>query len=82
MLKFKAYSIHVLWLLKRFKGREKNQVNAKKNSQWRIKCNIGNPEIRSNYKQRYIAGFSKCSTKPLYLLLAKVLTVAKEKPYE
>jgi hypothetical protein len=32
------------------------------------------PKLHKNpYKQRYIAGFSKCSTKPLSLLLTKTL---------
>ena len=36
------------------------------------------PKLHKNpYKQRYIAGSSKCSTKPLSVLLAKVLTVLK-----
>ena len=34
---------------------------------------------KTPYKQRYIAGSSKCSTKPLSVLLTKILTVIKEK---
>ena len=37
---------------------------------------------KSPYKQRYIAGSSKCSTKPLSLLLTKILTEVKEKLQE
>jgi hypothetical protein len=33
---------------------------------------------KNPYKQRYIAGSSKCSTKPLSLLLTKLLTAIKE----
>ena len=33
---------------------------------------------KTPYKQRYIAGSSKCSTKPLSLLLTKILTAVKE----
>ena len=41
------------------------------------------PKLHKNpYKQRYIAGSSKCSTKPLSLLLTKILTVVKEKLQE
>jgi hypothetical protein len=37
------------------------------------------PKLHKNpYKQRYIAGSSKCSTKPLSLLLTKLLTAIKE----
>ena len=34
---------------------------------------------KTPYKQRYIAGSSKCSTKPLSLILTKILTAVKEK---
>ena len=38
------------------------------------------PKLHKNpYKQRYIVGSSKCSTKPLSLLLTKMLTAVKEK---
>ena len=37
---------------------------------------------KSPYKQRYIAGSSKCSTKPLSILLTKILTIVKEKLQE
>ena len=38
------------------------------------------PKLHKNpYKQRYIAGSSKCSTKPLSILLTKILTAVKEK---
>jgi hypothetical protein len=38
------------------------------------------PKLDKNlYKQRYIAGSSKCSTKPLSLLLTKILPAVKEK---
>jgi hypothetical protein len=38
------------------------------------------PKVHKNpYRQRYIAGSSKCSTKPLSLLLTKILTAVKEK---
>ena len=33
---------------------------------------------KTPYKQRYIAGSSKCSTKPLSLLLTKILTAVKK----
>ena len=33
---------------------------------------------KSPYKQRYIAGSSKCSTKQISILLTKILTVIKE----
>jgi hypothetical protein len=33
---------------------------------------------KNPYKQKYIAGSSKCSTKPLSLLLTKILTTVKE----
>jgi hypothetical protein len=37
------------------------------------------PKLHKNtYKQRYIAGSSKCSAKPLLLLLTKLLTAIKE----
>ena len=37
------------------------------------------PKLHKNpYKQRYIASSSKCSTKPLSLLLTKLLTAIKE----
>ena len=37
------------------------------------------PKLHKNpYKQRYIAGSSKCSTKTISLLLAKILTDVKE----
>ena len=37
------------------------------------------PKLHKNpYKQRYIAGSSKCSTKPVSLLLTKLLTAIKE----
>jgi hypothetical protein len=34
---------------------------------------------KNPYKQRYIAGSNKCSTKPFSLLFTKILTVVKEK---
>ena len=38
------------------------------------------PKLHKNsYKHRYIAGSSKCSTKPLSLLLTNILTTVKEK---
>jgi hypothetical protein len=38
------------------------------------------PKLHKNqYKHRYITGSSKCSTKPLSLLLMKILTAVKEK---
>jgi hypothetical protein len=38
------------------------------------------PKLHKNpYKHRYIAGSSKCSTKPLFLLLTNILTDVKEK---
>jgi hypothetical protein len=38
------------------------------------------PKLHKNhYKQRYIAGSSKFSTKPLSLLLTKILTAVREK---
>jgi hypothetical protein len=37
------------------------------------------PKLHKNpYKQRYIAGSSKCSTKPLSLILTNILTAIKE----
>jgi hypothetical protein len=33
---------------------------------------------KTPYKQRFIAGSKKCSTKPLSILLTKILTVVKE----
>ena len=37
------------------------------------------PKLHKNpYKQRYIAGSSKCSTKHLSVLLTKILTTVKE----
>jgi hypothetical protein len=37
------------------------------------------PKLHENlYKQRYIVGSSQCSTKPLSLLLTKLLTAIKE----
>ena len=40
------------------------------------------PKLHKNpYKQRFIAGSSKCSTKPLSLLLTKLLTAIKESIY-
>jgi hypothetical protein len=39
------------------------------------------PELHKNpYKRRCIAGSSKCSTKPLSLLLTKLLTAIEESP--
>ena len=41
------------------------------------------PKLHKNpYKQRYIAGSGKWSTKPLSLLLTKILTVVKEELQE
>jgi hypothetical protein len=38
------------------------------------------PKLHKNpYKGRYIAGSSKCSTKPLFLLLTNILSAVKEK---
>ena len=37
------------------------------------------PKLHKNpYKQRYIAGSAKCSTKPLSLILTRILTAVKE----
>lgn len=39
-------------------------------------------QSKSPYKQRYIAGSSKCSTKPLSLLPTEIFTVVNEKIQE
>ena len=37
------------------------------------------PKLLKNlYKQRYIAGLAKCSTKPLFQILTQILTAVKE----
>ena len=37
------------------------------------------PKLHKNpYKQRFIAGLAKCSTKPLSQILTRILTAAKE----
>ena len=39
------------------------------------------PKLHNNpYKQRYIAGSAKCSTKPLSQILKRILTAVKEGP--
>jgi hypothetical protein len=43
-------------------------------SLWRLTDSLHVP-----YKQRYIAGSKKCSTKPLSILLTKILTAVKER---
>ena len=41
------------------------------------------PKLHKNpYKQRYIAGSAKCSTKPLFQILTRILTAVKKKHSE
>ena len=57
-----------------------NTFNIPKNQdQFELSYIYCNPKLHKNpYKQRYIAGSSKCSTKPLSLFLTKLLTAIKE----
>jgi hypothetical protein len=57
-----------------------NTFNIPKNQdQFELPYHYRIPKLHKNpYKRRYIAGSSKCSTKPPSLLLTKLLTTIKE----
>ena len=57
-----------------------NTFNIPKNQdQFELPYLYWNPKLHKNpYKQRFIACSSKCSTKPLSLLLTKLITAVKE----